>query len=236
LLKQGQLEGMAYLIYWYGPTRLSDFYSFKPLSEFTPFRVEAKKPDGGKTKPPSKIREKVKKGIALNAKEYEVLKRYSEMEEDLKKKPIDRRRGDINFQEVYENLTLKNAVHTMNGESPPLKRKNEEEHLKKTKLFDNIRRQTKIGMKQFGILDLINQWEESISSKTVYDELWTNLLDAVAQFSSELFLHYNLWNLFKASVGMMEELKLADLESFQDFRSAFEKVYHDTTGIKVDQE
>jgi hypothetical protein len=76
-------------------------------------------------------------------------------------------------------------------------------------------------------LNLIERWKNSIMSKSANDELWMDLVDAVANFSSSFILHHNLWDLLQESVSMMEELEIADLESFMDFRRTFQQVYEE---------
>jgi hypothetical protein len=221
-----------------------------------PYQVEANKPDRCKTKLRSKIQEKVDQGIDLNDKEKELMQRYVEMEEDMKKDPIDRRqRGDVDFQEGYESLTLEDAIQAMKRSLRKRKKpeksstgkkleRNSKQHdnkrsrsrpKKKSKKSRNMSR-ARTSQKEYVDKDskeevvntnetLIKRWRKSVVSKIVDNELWRDLANAATQFSSELILNHKLRNLFKDSVKMMKVLKLDDLESFHEFRCVFQKVH-----------
>jgi hypothetical protein len=107
---------MTYLVYWYGSKDRKDFYGFVPqLSFITHDDTKSLKKLKISTSMPPKLREKQDAGTALTSAEEEVARTFREYEEDLQKEPKDRVRGDVDFPEEWELLTLDDIRNVENG-------------------------------------------------------------------------------------------------------------------------
>jgi hypothetical protein len=107
---------MAYLVYWYGSKERKDCYSFVPQPKFIAHddTKSLKKLKITTTMPP-KVRKKLDAGTELILAEEEVVRTFREYEEDLQKEPEDRKRGDVDFPEEWELLTLDDVRNVENG-------------------------------------------------------------------------------------------------------------------------
>ncbi|KAL7566711.1 hypothetical protein ACA910_017767 [Epithemia clementina (nom. ined.)] len=96
------LDKMSYLVFWYGEEKPSDYYSLIPNSNFTPYEKATTKMLQYARK--AELRAEQKKPLSHDDKQR--LRGMQQLKEDLEKKPEDRRRGDVVFQEGYELLTM----------------------------------------------------------------------------------------------------------------------------------
>ena len=96
-----KIDQLPYLVYHYGHDDPDDCYSFIEQDEFISYENGKEK---GYDVMPEALASKVKEGGDLTEEEEIRVRGLKEMEEDVPKKPTDRKRGTTDFQERYEKL------------------------------------------------------------------------------------------------------------------------------------
>lgn len=101
---------MAYLVYWYGAQRKDEYYSLIPQSNFIDYEdKEKQKKLKVPTAYPKNIQAKLDNGTSLSAADEDVVRPLREMFEDVGKKPEDRKRGDVDFLEAWDLITMQDV-------------------------------------------------------------------------------------------------------------------------------
>ena len=99
--KKKKLDELEYLVYHYGHDDPDDCYSFIAREDFKSYDAGMKEGFGNL---PSAIQAKVDTGAELTEEEQQRVRALDEMNEDAKKDPVDRKRGNYPFKERHEKV------------------------------------------------------------------------------------------------------------------------------------